>query len=468
MNLKELGNFPENFLWGASTSAFQVEGAYLEDGKGLSSVDTRKVPEGITDTKVASDHYHRYKEDVGLMAELGLKAYRFSISWSRIYPDSSGKVNEAGIKFYDDLINELIKYNIEPIVTIYHFDVPQALTDEFGGWASRKCIDYYVNYATTLFEHFGDRVNKWITINEQLMDMFNPDFSGTRGVKTENSLRLAYQISHNMSLAEKKVIAKCHEMIPSAKIGPVCCFQVVYPATSNPEDVAAALDAEEILSYMLLDVSVKGEYPKFVWEYLEERGIAPEMLEGDAEILKSAKPDFIGCNYYFSICVKAPDPNGINEKLPPFFKSDKFDVIDNEFLKSSEWMSFGTDPVGLRLTLRKIYSRYNLPIIITENGYAESESLEDGDIINDDYRIRYIREHLKQCERAISEGIELIGYCPWSFIDILSGRQGFSKRYGLVYVNRTENDLKDLRRIKKKSFYWYKDVIKTNGETLNK
>lgn len=219
---------------------------------------------------------------------------------------------------------------------------------------------------------------------------------------------------------------------------------------------------------MLLDVSVKGEYPKFVWNYLEERGIAPEMLEGDEEILKSAKPDFIGLNYYFSLCVEAPNPNGKDEKLPPFWKYDKFDVVDNKFFKTSEWMVHGTDPVGLRLSLRKIHNRYNLPIIITENGYAQSEVLEEGDIVNDDYRINYIGEHLKQCELAISEGVELLGYCPWSFIDILSGRQGFSKRYGLVYVNRDEHDLKDLRRIKKKSFHWYKDVIKTNGKSLYK
>ncbi|ERK29797.1 glycoside hydrolase family 1 protein [Clostridium intestinale] len=468
MKVEKSNKFPENFLWGASTSAFQVEGAYLEDGKGLSSVDIRKVPKGITNTEVASDHYHRYKEDVALMNELGLKAYRFSISWSRIYPDASGKVNEEGLKFYDNLINELIKNKIEPIVTIYHFDVPKALTDEFGAWTNRKCIDFYVEYAKTLFRHFGDRVNKWITINEQLMDIFNPDFSGTRGIESENPLKLTYQISHHMSLAEKKVIKACHEILPNSMIGPVSAFQVVYPATTKPEDIVAALDAEEILSYMLLDVSVKGEYSEFAWNYLKERGIEPVMEPGDTEILKSAKPDFIGFNYYASQCAEAYNLDKINEKTAPFFKSDKFKIVENKFLEKSDWMIFGTDPVGLRISLRKLHNRYNLPLIITENGYAESEILEEGDIVNDNYRISYIKEHLKQCELAISEGVELLGYCPWSFIDILSGRQGFSKRYGLVYVNRTEDDLKDLRRIKKKSFYWYKEVIKTNGEILDK
>lgn len=232
-----------------------------------------------------------------------------------------------------------------------------------------------------------------------------------------------------------------------------------------PEDSVAAINAEQLLSYMLLDICVKGEYPKYVWNYLVERNIQPEVIEGDKEILKSSKPDFIGCNYYFSICVKAPGKEK-NENLPPFFKSDAFEVVDNDNLKTSEWMVFGTDPVGLRLTLRKIYDRYNLPILITENGYAESDVLEEGDVINDDYRINYIKSHLMQCKKAIDEGVDLMGYCPWSFIDVLSGRQGFSKRYGLVYVNRTDDDLKNLRRIKKKSFYWYNNVIKTNGISI--
>jgi 6-phospho-beta-glucosidase len=458
--------FPKNFLWGAATSAFQVEGAYLEAGKGLSTIDTRKVPAGITDSKVASDHYHRYKEDVALMVELGLKAYRFSISWPRIYPDITGLANEEGLKFYDNLIDELIKNNIEPIVTIYHFDLPQALVDDFGGWTSRKCIDYYEKYAITLFERYGNRVKKWITINEQLMVMFAPDFNGIREESKRDNLKLTYQMSHHMSLAEKKAMVSCHKIIPDAMIGPVSAFQVVYPATSKPEDVIASIDAEELLSYMLLDLSVKGEYPEFVWNYLVEKGIAPEVEPEDEKILKSASPDFIGFNYYASQCVQAPNPNGINEKLPPFFKSDKFDIVENKFFDKSEWMIFGTDPVGLRASMRRLHNRYNLPLLITENGYAGSDLLEEGDIVNDDYRINYISSHLKQCREAINEGVELIGYCPWTFIDALSGRQGFSKRYGLVYVNRTEDDLKDLRRIKKKSFYWYKDVIKNNGEII--
>ena len=463
MQLKNLNSFPENFLWGASTSAFQVEGAYLEDGKGLSTVDTRKIPQGLANTSVASDHYNKYIEDIKLMAELGLKSYRFSISWSRIYPDASGRVNEKGIDFYNKIINELIANDIEPLVTIYHFDLPQALVDEFGGWTNRKCIDYYEQYARTLFENFGDRVKKWITINEQLIVMFASDMNGIYEKNSEKSMKLSYQMSHHMSLAEKKAMLACKELIPDAMIGPVTAFQMVYPETSKPEDMLAALDAEELLSYRLLDVSVKGEYPKATWRYLVEKGWQPEIQEGDLELLKSIRPDFIGVNYYFSLCVKAPTAGGFEKEMIPFFKSDCFDVVKNENLKISEWMIYGTDPIGLRIALRRIYDRYGLPIMITENGLAYSDVLEDGDLINDDYRINYLKEHIEQCKIAINEGVELIGYSPWTFIDALSGRQGFSKRYGLVYVNRDDNDAKDLRRIKKKSYYWYKNVIVNNG-----
>lgn len=465
MKINNINEFPKKFLWGAATSAFQIEGAYLEDGKTLTTVDVRKVPHGITDTKVASDHYHHYIEDVKLMAELGLKAYRFSISWARIYPDTSGVVNQKGIEFYNNLINELIKYEIEPIVTIYHFDLPQYLVDEYGGWIGRQTIDAYEQYAITLFDCFGDRVKYWITINEQLVVM---NAKLINGINEEDPLKydkLKYQMSHNMCIAEKKAIRACKRMLPNAKIGPVSAFQMVYPATSKPEDILAAHDCEELLSYMLLDVCARGEYPKSTWNYLVDKNIAPKFEEGDAEILKAYMPDFIGFNYYNTLCVREGQKE-INRNLPPFFISENFDVVDNQYLKKTEWMASGTDPLGLRMALRRLHDRYQLPLLITENGFAGSDKLEDNDTINDDYRIHYIKEHLEQCRLGINEGVDLLGYCPWTFIDALSSHQGFSKRYGLVYINRDEQDLKDLKRIKKKSFYWYKEVIKTNGNSI--
>lgn len=455
----------KGFLWGASTSAFQIEGAYLENGKGLSTVDTRSVPEGITDTKIASDHYHNYKEDIKLMKELGLSTYRFSISWPRIFPDLTGKANEKGIKFYNDLINELIKNEIEPLVTIYHFDLPQVLVDEFGGWLSRKAIDYYEKYATTLFENFGDRVKKWISINEQLMVMYSKDFNGIRNLGGNDYLKATYQMSYHMTLAEKKVMKVCKDIIPDAIIGPSYPFQVIHPHTVSPEDINAAFDAEEILNFYLLDLCVRGSISNLNLNYLKEMDVFPSMEDSDNEILNLSKPDFIGVNYYFPLSAEILKGE-IDKTLPPFWQSPRFNIKNSQVLPTSEWMPHGVDPVSLRLALKKIESRYGLPTMITENGMAYSDILDEENKINDDYRIDYIRTHLKECQKAIEEGVNLMGYSPWSFLDSLSGRQGFSKRYGLVYVNRTENDLKDLKRVPKKSFYWYKDVIKTNGNRL--
>lgn len=455
----------EGFLWSASTSAFQIEGAYLENGKGLSTVDTRNVPEGITDTKIASDHYHNYKEDIKLMKELGLNTYRFSISWPRIFPDLTGEANEKGIKFYNDLINELIKNGIEPLVTIYHFDLPQVLVDEFDGWLNRETINYYEKYAITLFESFGDRVKKWISINEQLMVMYSKDFNGIRNVDGDEYLKAAYQMSYHMTLAEKKVMKACKKIIPDAIIGPSYPFQVIHPYSVNTEDIIAAFDTEEILNYYLLDLCVNGKISKLNDKYLKEKGIYPKTEEGDNEILHSSKPDFIGVNYYFPLAAEYPKEEA-NKNLPLFWQSTKFNIKNSSVLPTFEWMPHGVDPASLRLALKKLQSRYGLPTIITENGLAYSDVLDEKNEVNDDYRIDYIKTHLQECKKAIEEGVDLMGYSPWSFLDSLSGRQGFSKRYGLVYVNRTEDNLKDLGRIPKKSFYWYKDVIKTNGNSL--
>lgn len=457
----------EGFLWSASTSAFQIEGAYKKGNKGLSTVDTRHVKKGTADTKFACDHYHKYKEDIALMAELGLKAYRFSISWPRILPDLSGKVNKEGIDFYNDLINELLKNNIEPLVTIYHFDLPQILVDKFGGWASRETINFYEKYAITLFENFGDRVKKWFTINEQFVVMFNSEFNGMR--EFENQIgyeKLVYQMGYHMTLAEKKAMKKCKEIIPDAMIGPVAAYQLFYPATAKSEDIMAAFDAEEILSYYLLDFCVKGECNEYTRKYLKEKGVYPEMKMGDEEILKSSSPDFIGINYYFPLTAEFPNEREKNPNFPLFWNSDRYSVTKNSILKPTEWMPFGFDSRGLRSALKKAYIRYSIPLMVTENGVAYSEVIESGNIINDDYRIEYIEGHLKECKKAIEEGIDLIGYSPWSFTDVLSASQGFSKRYGLVYIDRTEDDLKEMRRIPKKSFYWYKNVIKNNGNNL--
>jgi len=465
----KLKGFKEGFLWGASTSAYQVEGAWNEDGKGPSVIDMKKYPEGTSDFKVASDHYHRYKEDIALFAEMGLKAYRFSIAWTRIYPNGTGEINQKGIDFYNNLINELLSYNIEPIVTMYHFDLPYALQQK-GGWSNRETIDAFENYARTLFKYFGDRVKYWLTINEQNMMILYGSVIGIVNPNIENPKKELYQQNHHMFLAQAKAINLCHEMCPNAKIGPAPNIAYVYPASSKPEDILAAQNFSSIRNWLYLDMPVFGCYNSVAWSYMEEEGCTPIIQEGDMEILESAKPDFIAFNYYSTVTVAQNSSNDSAENSigdqqitigePGFYRG-----VANPYLGKTQF-GWEIDPIGFRITLRELNDRYNLPLLVTENGLGAYDKLEEGDVINDDYRIEFLRKHIEQARLAISDGVNLIGYCPWSAIDLVSTHQGFSKRYGFIYVNRDEFDLKDLRRIKKKSFYWYKNVIATNGERL--
>jgi len=461
--------FPRDFLWGASTSAYQVEGAWNEDGKGPSVIDMKKHPEGTSDFKVASDHYHRYKEDIALFAEMGLKAYRFSVAWTRIYPNGTGEINQKGIDFYNNLINELLSYNIEPIVTMYHFDLPYALQQK-GGWSNRETIDAFENYARTLFTYFGDRVKYWLTINEQNMMILHGSAIGTLDPNMKNPQKELYQQNHHMFLAQAKAINLCHEMCPNAKIGPAPNISAVYPASSKPEDIMAAYNFSSIRNWLYLDVPVFGRYNSVAWRYMEEKGYTPTIQKGDMEILESAKPDFIAFNYYATVTVaenksNASDENSIGDQQIAIGEPGFYRRVDNPYLEKTQF-GWEIDPVGFRNTLRELNGRYHLPLLVTENGLGAYDKLEEGDIVNDDYRIEFLRKHIEQARLAITDGVNLIGYCPWSAIDLVSTHQGFSKRYGFIYVNRDEFDLKDLRRIKKKSFYWYKNVIATNGEKL--
>lgn len=448
----------QTFLWGASTSAFQCEGATLEDGKGLATVDVRKVPEGIADTSVAADHYHHWKEDIELLKELGVNCYRFSFSWSRIMPDGE-QVNEKGLQFYENIIDTCIENGIEPLPTLYHFEMPQALVDNYGGWLDERTIDAYEKYAITCFNRFKGKVKKWVTINEQLIASAASDL---HGIHFDNPLlqqKAIYQISANMSIAEKKAMVALRKIDPNAKVGPVCSIQIVYPHSSAPKDVKAAYDAEEMMMFSLLDMSVFGTYPNTYQHYLKTKGMLPEISKENEEILKNAKPDFIGINYYFPLCVKAGTEMD-RSKLPPFWRCDLFDVVDNENLPTSEWMPNGVDPQGLYAGIRKIYDRYHLPMIITENGLALSETISEDGQVHDQARIEYLQAHIEKVEQAREEGYPVFGYCPWSLMDLVSSHQGFRKRYGLIYIDRTETDPKQCRRIPKDSFYWYQMKIK--------
>lgn len=468
----KLKPFPKDFLWGASTSAYQVEGAYNEDGKGLSVMDVTPVPEGTTDFKVTSDHYHHYKEDVALLAEMGFKEYRFSIAWTRIIPDGDGEINPKGIEFYNNLINELVKNNITPVVTLYHFDLPQALQDKYGGWSSRQCIKDYERYVRVCFENFGDRVHYWLTINEQNMMVIYQ--SGGM------NLHEKYQANHHMLLAQARAMIACHEMLPDAKIAPAPNITVVYPASSSPEDYLASMDYNQLRNRMYLDVAVFGKYPEAFMEYLNQRGVDLDIEAGDFETLAAAKPDFIAFNYYGGTTVKyisiedgekamaeAKAKGGAAEFMVGLMTEPGLAQGCANPLQKRTSYGMGIDPTGLRATLRQLWERYHLPLLITENGCGVPDTLEEGDKVHDDYRIDYLRAHIHACQEAITDGVDLMGYSPWSAIDLVSTHQGITKRYGFVYINRDEFDLKDMRRIRKDSFYWYKKVIASNGEDLD-
>ncbi|MDQ0174874.1 glycoside hydrolase family 1 protein [Bacillus chungangensis] len=466
MKHQKLKDFPKDFFWGASTSAYQVEGAWNEDGKGVSVIDVANHVEGVADYKIASDHYHRYQEDIALFAEMGFKTYRFSIAWTRIYSNGDGEANQKGIEFYDRLINELVSHGIEPIVTMYHFDLPNSL-QERGGWSNRKTVDAFEQYAKILFTHYGDRVKYWLTINEQNMIILHGSSIGTEATDLENPQKDLYQQNHHMLVAQAKAMALCHEMLPEAKIGPAPNVAPIYPATSKPEDILAADTYASIRNWLYLDVAVYGKYPAVAWSYLEEKGYTPTMEDGDMEILKQAKPDFIAFNYYTSQTVA----ESLGDERDYSHTGDQHETVGEPgFYRGSvnnnlQRTDFGweIDPVGFRTVLRQVYDRYHLPLIVTENGLGAYDKLEENDTINDDYRIEFLRKHIEQIQLAITDGIEIFGYCPWSAIDLVSTHQGINKRYGFIYVNRDEFDLKDMRRIRKKSFYWYQDLIQKNS-----
>ncbi len=475
---QRLRSFPADFLWGAASAAYQVEGAWNADGKGLSVWDLfTKIP-GKTfkgsNGDVAVDHYRRYKEDVALMAEMGLKAYRFSVSWPRVYPRGKGEINGPGLRFYSELVDELLAHDIEPILTLYHWDVPQALVEEYGAWESRRIIDDFDNYCTTLYKHLGDRIRYWVSLNEQNYNFHHGFVTALHPPGVKDRKRF-YEANHIAFLANAKAIESFHQHVPNGTIGPSFAYSPAYPLTSSPDDILAFENAEAFTNDWWLDVYCRGTYPQVPFRYLCERGLAPTIEDGDLELLQNGIPDFLGINYYQTIAYEANPLDGVSEGtmnttgqkgsgqetgIPGLYKTKR-----NPHLPTSNW-DWAIDPVGLRIGLRRATSRYQLPILITENGLGEFDVLEPNDTVNDEYRIAYLRSHIEQCKQAINDGVDLVGYCVWSFTDVLSWLNGYQKRYGLVYVNRDETDQKDLRRVRKRSFSWYRDVIATNGENI--
>jgi 6-phospho-beta-glucosidase len=459
--------FPEGFLWGASTSGYQVEGGWDADGKGASIVDVRtEFPAGTTDYTVAADHYHHLDEDVALFGELGLKAYRFSVQWSRVIPDGDGEINPKGVEFYHRLIDGLVAQGIEPVVTMYHFDLPQALAEK-GGWGNRATIDAFVRFAQVLYREYGAKVKYWLTINEQnMMVLYGTHLDILDGPLNRDVS--PYQKNHHMLLAQARAMTRLHETVPGAKVGPAPNIAYVYPETCNPLDVIAASDFNAVRNWLYLDVAVHGRYNATAWAYLETKGLTPAIEPGDAEILAEARPDFIAFNYYATHTVAAPRGEGDEGAMDggdqqiSMGETGVYRAVANPYLTKNAF-GWEIDPVGFRMTFREIYERYHLPLLVTENGLGAFDEVAPDGAVHDDYRIEYLRAHIEQIQWAISDGVEVMGYCPWSAIDLVSTHQGISKRYGFVYVDRGEEDLRTLGRARKDSFFWYRKLISWNA-----
>lgn len=465
--------FPKGFLWGSASAAYQIEGAALTHGKGPSIWDTYSHVKGNTfkDTNgdVAIDFYHKFKEDIALMKEQGLKAYRFSIAWSRVLPQGRGQRNEEGIQFYHDVIDELIKNDIEPIVTIYHWDLPQALQDAYEGWLGREIIQDFVDYATLLFQEYGSKVNYWVTMNEQNIFIGLGYLQKLHPPKC-NDYALFLKANHHANLANALTIKAYRQSGYTGKIGPSFAYGPALAKTCNPLDVLAMENALELENHFWLDTYVRGAYPKIALALIKRLGYEIPMEANDEELLKDSKPDFVGINYYststFTYVNEEPlDSAGNTVQSQEKKASDiYFQYTNNEYLAKTAW-KWSIDPIGFEVAIRRINSRYELPVLVSENGLGAYDTLEDGEV-HDTYRIDFLRDHVEAMNRAIEDGCEVIGYCTWSFQDLFSWLNGYAKRYGFVYVDRDEEHERELKRYKKDSFYWYQKVIETNGEEV--
>ncbi len=465
--------FPENFLWGGAVAANQCEGAYLEDGKGLSIQDV--MPEGIKGPRtgeptennlklVGIDFYHRYKEDIRMFAEMGFKVFRTSIAWSRIFPKGDEtEPNEAGLAFYDKVFDECHKYGMEPLVTISHYETPLYLSEHYDGWINPKMVEFYDRYVSTIFERYKDKVKYWLTFNEINSVLDSPFMSGGINTPKEKlSLSDLYQAIHHELVASAMAVKKAHEQYPQFKVGCMVLSMPIYPLSPDPSDVIRAME-EDHFNTFFADVQVRGGYPRYLNQYFKKNGIEIRMTEEEKEILKNTV-DFVSFSYYVSVCATADPEKNIRGE------GNLLGGVPNPTLKASEW-GWQIDPQGLRYILNVLYDRYQKPLFIVENGLGAKDVLikdMDGNYtVEDDYRIEYMRDHLIQVEKAIEDGAEVMGYTAWGCIDLVSASSAqMSKRYGMIYVDRNDDGSGTLNRYKKKSFYWYQKVIESNGKEL--
>ena len=477
--------FPNDFLWGGATAANQLEGAYNEGGKGLSTADMVKfVPREIScgkNTETVTyeeaieimngkhdneyypkrwgiDFYHHYKEDIALMGEMGFKTFRMSINWSRIFPHGDDShPNEEGLKFYDDVFDECHKYGIEPLVTINHFDLPLHLAHQYEGWLDRKTIDFFMNYCRTIFTRYQHKVKYWLTFNEI---NFLRDYS-TLGICEASNPQKQQQAIYHLLLASAKAVYLGHQINPDFQIGLMIANILFYPETCNPNDAIAQMEMARDFKDFYYDVQCRGYYPSYKLKELERQNVVLQKEDGDDQILRLGTVDFISFSYYNSSVISTRQNS---EKSG----GNQLGGVKNPYLEESEW-GWPIDPQGLRLVLNRLYDKYQLPLMIVENGLGALDTIETDGSIQDDYRIDYLRKHIQEIQKAIEyDGVDVIGYTPWGCIDLVSAGTGeMKKRYGFVHVDMDDLGRGTLKRTRKKSFEWYQKVIATNGQDLD-
>ncbi len=459
----------KNFLWGGAIAANQAEGAYLEDGKGINVTDVSRGLMYPADDKViegkfypsheAIDFYHTYKEDLKLMSGMGFNCFRTSISWARIFPNGDEQEpNEAGLKFYDDLFNEMLELGMEPVVTISHYETPLHLYDAYGGWSNRKLIDFFSRYCEVIFKRYRHQVKYWMTFNE-INNVHTISFAAgaIKPYQSDQPEQIIFQAAHNMFVASAKANKMCHEIIPESRIGCMLSLSGIYPATCDPLDVLGAYNLRR-RTLFFSDVMMRGYYPSYADRIFEENNVHLDIEPGDLEMIKEYPSDYLGFSYYRTSLYEhgmpiIGDTGGIKSKKNPY-------------LEETPW-GWQIDPVGFRYVLNELYDRYQKPLFVVENGMGNVDVLENG-TVNDDYRIDYIREHIKNMKEAVADGVDLMGYTYWGPIDIVSAGTGeMKKRYGFIYVDKDNDGNGSLKRYKKKSYDWYKKVIESNGEDLD-
>lgn len=468
----------KNFLWGGAVAAHQLEGAYDLGGRGLSISDVmtggshgvpRQITDGVIDGNVYPNHtgidfYNTYKDDIKYFAEMGFKCFRTSISWSRIFPNGDEDTpSEEGLQFYDDLFSELLKYNIEPVVTLSHFEMPYHLAKEYGGFRNRKLIDFFVKYSVTVMERYKDKVKYWMAFNEiNNQTAYENDFgiytcSGIRFTEADNREQVMYQAVHYELVASARVVIEGKKINPDFEIGCMLAYVPVYPYSCDPKDMMQSVEQMR-QRYMFTDVFVRGHYPNYSKKYWENNNIKLDITEEDEAYLKEGTVDYIGLSYYMSSVTKHGEGR---------VHAGVKDAVANPHIEFSDW-GWAIDPVGLRYTLNSLYERYEKPLFIVENGFGAYDTFDEDGKIQDQYRVEYLRKHIEQMKLAIEvDGVDVMGYTVWGCIDVVSyGTGEMEKRYGFIHVDKDNTGQGTMKRTPKESFNWYKKVIATNGEEL--